>query len=82
MPFAQKSTVTEQPSQRGFSASGMSTCGRLRLFAIKGVEVPVFASKQPFTKCNFQHCEGLKTATYIGPSWVGGLHSCHSLLLG
>jgi hypothetical protein len=35
---------------------------RLHLFAVTGIKIPALASKQPFTKCHFQHCEGLKTA--------------------
>jgi len=39
-----------------------SAAGRLLLYVITGVEVPVLASKQLFTRIDFQRNEGLEAA--------------------
>jgi len=39
-----------------------SAIGRLLLYVITGVEVPVLANERLFTRVNFQRDEGLKTA--------------------
>ena len=53
---------TGTPHQRGFLFLGMTGSGRHQLYAVTGVEVPVLASKQLFTRFDFQRNEGLKTA--------------------
>jgi hypothetical protein len=40
----------------------MTGAGRVLLYVVTGVEVPVYTSKRLFTRLDFQHNEGLESA--------------------
>ncbi len=40
----------------------MAAYGRLRLYAITGIELPVLAGKRSLIRLEFQHCDGQVSA--------------------
>ncbi len=61
-PPATSQSEQSRDNHKEYAIDQIAAIGRLRLFAIKGVEVPVLASKLLFAECGFQQCNMLESA--------------------